>query len=76
METSSLLDRIIAEEMRFIVLNKEKPKYLLMSVIGQMELIHELGGSEEMLINGLNKYSGMDILVSQDENFPQFILAK
>jgi len=76
METSSLLDKIHAEDMRYRVLNNAAPKFLLLSAEGYMELIHDLGGTDELLINGLNKHSGMDILVSQDMNFPTFVLAK
>lgn len=77
MET--LEKRIISAEKKFIDQRKTAPRFLLLSMVGYLELKQEVAvrtGKESLeWDDDFTFYEGMNVLVSQDQEFEEFVLA-
>lgn len=73
-----LEERIKIDEKKFMETKGYAPSYIALSVYGYTELIRETavreGKSDKEWDNDLNWYEGLQVLVSQDISFPEFIL--
>lgn len=78
MENNDSIEKKIKDaEILFIKTRKTAPQYLLMSFKGYDELKNEIQyrtGKEYIDIDGITNYCGMELLISQDFNFPLFVL--
>lgn len=74
---SSIVERIRDAKEDYISASGVSPSFLLMSVNGYNELLHTLGNDSDdpdFFIKDFNNHLGLEILVSQNIDFKDFIL--
>lgn len=73
-----LEERIKEEEKKFIKTRGFPAKFLGLSVYGYTELMREqavrLGKGDNTWDEDFTDYEGLQVLVSQDQSFPEFVL--
>ena len=73
-----LESRIKESEKDFIKKRGSAAKFIGLSVYGYAELMREmavrLGSSDDVWSKDFTNYEGLQVLVSQDQGFPEFIL--